>query len=294
MLLSMTGFGEAHRQADSLAVVIEVRTINSRYFKLALRAGEGYSSLEPNVEAVVRKFIKRGTVQVNLRVDRAHRSDDFRFDPVVLTGYRDQLEALRKEWKVLEPISLASLLSLPGVVLDNARRFSEVEEDWPLIEPTLEEAMKHMTAMRAEEGQAMATDLQANAAVIAAQLDIIETRAPSVSEHYRGRLTERLAKTLAEFAVTLSPSDLVREVSLYAERSDISEEIVRLRSHLEQFAGTMSAEESSGRKLEFLTQEMFRETNTIGSKANDVEIARYVIEIKAAIERMREMIQNVE
>ena len=111
---------------------------------------------------------------------------------------------------------------------------------------------------------------------------------------YRTRLGERLSKILAEFSVTLDEADLIREVSIFAERSDISEEIVRLRSHLEQFAAIMTLEESSGRKLEFLTQEMFRETNTIGSKANDVQIARHVIEIKAAIERMREMIQNVE
>jgi len=115
-----------------------------------------------------------------------------------------------------------------------------------------------------------------------------------VGESYRGRLTERLTKTLAEYQVTLEPGDLIREISIFAERSDISEEIVRLRSHLEQFASTLDLPESSGRKLEFLTQEMSRETNTIGSKANDVQISRHVIEIKAAIERIREMIQNVE
>ncbi len=115
-----------------------------------------------------------------------------------------------------------------------------------------------------------------------------------MSEAYRGRLTERLAKTLTEYQITLDPNDLIREVSIFAERTDISEEIVRLRSHLEQFHATLALEDSAGRKLEFLTQEMFRETNTIGSKANDVTIARHVIEIKAAIERIREMIQNVE
>jgi uncharacterized protein (TIGR00255 family) len=115
-----------------------------------------------------------------------------------------------------------------------------------------------------------------------------------VADSYRARLGERLAKILAEYEITLQPADLIRELSIYAERSDISEEIVRLRSHLEQFAATLALEESSGRKLEFLTQEMFRETNTIGSKANDVEISRHVIEVKAAIERIREMIQNVE
>ncbi len=140
----------------------------------------------------------------------------------------------------------------------------------------------------------MTADLAENGAVIAAQLAEIERRGPGVSEAYRARLGERVSKILAEFDTVLQPGDLVREVGIYAERSDISEETVRLRSHLEQFAAIMALEESSGRKLEFLTQEMYRETNTIGSKANDVAIARHVIEIKAAIERMREMIQNVE
>src|SRR5262249_25266571 len=134
----------------------------------------------------------------------------------------------------------------------------------------------------------------ANARTIAAELAQIEARAPLVVEAYRGRLTERLNKLLAEVGSRIEPADVVREVGVFAERSDISEEIVRLKSHLEQFDGILAADESQGRKLEFLTQEMFRETNTIGSKANDAEIARHVIEIKTAIERMREMIQNVE
>lgn len=140
----------------------------------------------------------------------------------------------------------------------------------------------------------MAADLRTNCQTVAGELSQIEVRAPQVVEAYRSRLVERLQATLAEFAVTLDPADLIREVGLFAERSDISEEIVRLRSHLEQFDSIMELPESSGRKLEFLTQEMFRETNTIGSKANDVQIARHVIEIKASIERIREMIQNVE
>ena len=140
----------------------------------------------------------------------------------------------------------------------------------------------------------MAADLSANSQAIAKELDAIESRAPLVADSYRARLTERLDKILADYQITLEPGDLIREISIYAERSDVSEEIVRLRSHLEQFAATLELPESAGRKLEFLTQEMFRETNTIGSKANDVQIARHVIEIKAAIERIREMIQNVE
>jgi uncharacterized protein (TIGR00255 family) len=294
LLLSMTGFGEAHRKDPQSAVSVEARTINSRYFKLVIRCGDGYGALEPQIESLVRQYVKRGTVQVTLRVDRARASDDFRVNASVLGGYRDQLEELRKRWKLPEPIGIEALLTLPGVVNDTAGAELDAAADWPIVSETLTAAIKNMDAMRVEEGRAMAADLSANGGAIARELDAIEVLAPQVGESYRGRLTERLTKTLAEYQVTLEPGDLIREISIFAERSDISEEIVRLRSHLEQFASTLELPESSGRKLEFLTQEMSRETNTIGSKANDVQISRHVIEIKSAIERIREMIQNVE
>jgi uncharacterized protein (TIGR00255 family) len=294
VLLSMTGFGEASRQNDSLAVSVEVRTINSRYFKLTVRSGEGYAALEPQIDALVRQHIKRGTVQVSLRVTRLRPAETYQINAEVLAGYRRQLDRLSATWTPAEPVRLEALLQLPGVVVDNEFAQADALTDWPLIEQALSGAMANMAGMRADEGRAMTADLAENCSAIAGQLAEIERRAPLVADAYRARLSERLGKILAEFDAALQPGDLVREVGIYAERSDISEETVRLRSHLEQFAAIMAIEESSGRKLEFLTQEMFRETNTIGSKANDVLIARHVIEIKAAIERMREMIQNIE
>ncbi len=154
--------------------------------------------------------------------------------------------------------------------------------------------MENLGRMRAEEGRAMAGDLKANCQAAADSLAQIRRRAPLVVDAYRARLEQRLKRVLAEYDVVVDAADLIREVSLFAERGDISEEIVRLQSHLDQFDTILSQPESSGRRLEFLTQEMLRETNTIGSKANDVEIAREVIEIKTAIERIREMVQNVE
>jgi uncharacterized protein (TIGR00255 family) len=290
----MTGFGEAHRKDASMAVAAEVRTINSRYFKLVIRSAEGYSALEPLLENLVRQHIKRGTIQVSLRVDRTRAGDEFKLDAGVLTGYRQQLLELYKAWKVDQPVAIEPLLALPGVINENGAASLDANRDWPLIAQAVEAALVAMNAMRAEEGRAMMADLAANCGQIAGELEQIEGRAPLVAEGYRARLTERVTKTLAEYQITLAPGDLIREISIYAERSDISEEVVRLRSHLDQFAATLELEESSGRKLEFLTQEMFRETNTIGSKANDVQISRHVIEIKAAIERIREMIQNVE
>jgi uncharacterized protein (TIGR00255 family) len=183
---------------------------------------------------------------------------------------------------------------LPGVVDDAADQSGDVMADWPIVQNTLRAALENLGRMRTEEGRAMAADLTANCRTVGASLELIERRAPLVVEEYRNRLFDRLKRTLAQLDVSLQASDIIKEVGLFADRSDISEEIVRLRSHIEQFQNTMEFPESSGRKLDFLTQEMFRETNTIGSKANDVVIAQHVIDIKTAIERIREMIQNVE
>jgi uncharacterized protein (TIGR00255 family) len=294
MLLSMTGHGEAHRRHEKVALAVEVRTINSRYFKLTLRASDAYNSLEAPIESVVREKIRRGTIQVSLRVDRQPSPDDFQISDVVLASYHKQLRMLAEDMGLPEYPRLESLLALPGVVLDRAALRHDAEQDWPLIEATLKEALENLSNMRVEEGRAMEADLRANCQSISLQLDAIVARAPQVSEAYRTRLTDRLNKLLADYNVTITAADVVREVGAFAERSDIAEETVRLRSHLEQFDTIMRNEEASGRKLEFVTQEMFRETNTMGSKANDAEISRHVIEIKSAIERMREMIQNVE
>lgn len=290
----MTGFGEAHSIEAGLAVSVEVRTINSRYFKLSLRTPEGCGAVEPQIEAVVRQRIRRGTVMVNVRVDRARMPDDYRINAEVLGSYRRQLESIHRGWELSERVPLASLLQLPGVIEDQSGRSPDVDDGLPVIQRTVEAALDRLEQMRGEEGRAMAADLRANGAAAVASLEQVAQRAPLVRDAYRARLEERLNKLLSEMDITVSPSDVLKEVGLFAERCDISEEVVRLRSHLEQFDALLADPECSGRKLEFLTQEMFREVNTIGSKANDVEISRHVIEIKALVERIREMIQNIE
>ncbi len=294
MLLSMTGHGEAQIQGDGVFAVAEVRTVNNRFLKVSVRVSDGYGSLEPRIEAVVRRSIRRGSVMVNIRMDREPSPDDYRLNEMVLTSYRRQLEAVCEKETLSDTVSLDSLLVLPGVVTESGARHVNTDADWSLIEQTLIDAMQNLSQMRSEEGLAMARDLQANCQLIASELNQIGERAPLVVSSYQKRLTDRLNKLLTEYEVSVQPADIVREVGIFADRGDISEEMVRLRSHLEQFETIARAEESAGRKLEFVIQEMLRETNTIGSKANDAEIARHVVEIKTCIERMREMIQNVE
>lgn len=290
----MTGFGEAHSQTDGMAVAVEVRTINSRHFKLSFRASEGYASLEPDVEALTREAIRRGTVQLNLRVDRRASAEDYQINTAVLDNYRTQLEDFVKRAGRNEPIDVQALLALPGVVDEHAHGEHDPHEDWPRIEPVLAKALAALSKMRADEGAALEADLARNGEQVKQLLAAVEKRAPAVVESYQARLAQRVQQALDDLSVTVSQADLLREVSLFADRSDISEEIIRLRSHLQQYDDALRLSESSGRKLEFIVQEMGREVNTIGSKANDAEISRYVIDMKSALERIREQIQNVE
>lgn len=289
----MTGFGEARGPAGGMAISVEVRTINSRHYKLSFRSSEGYASLESDVETLTRESIRRGTVQLNLRVDRRSSVDDYRINTEVVENYRRQLQQFTgSEWNNADDLRL--LLSLPGTIDEKSRGEYDPREDWPAIEPVIRDALAALAKMRAEEGVALAADLAHNGRQISELLDAIARRSPEVTQSYQSRLTGRVQQALSELNVTVEPADLLREIALFADRSDISEEIVRLRSHLQQYEAALLMAESSGRKLEFIAQEMGREINTIGSKANDAEISRLVVDIKTALERIREQIQNVE
>ena len=296
MLLSMTGYGEANHQSDALTIGIELRAVNNRYLKVSLRATEPYHLLEPEFEKTIRKTIRRGTVQVSFRCQRQQTAQDFQINLIALRSYIDQLRTaaeplgLRDRGEVL----LGQALALPGVVPEHGLASLNLEEDWPAIERVLEEALGRLQAMRQQEGRAMADELLQHRDFIAGHLARIRERASGVAGAYRDRLLERVRSLLAELEAKVDRNDLIKEVSIFAERSDIAEEVVRLASHLDQFQEFLREPESTGRKLEFLTQEMSREANTIGSKGSDVEISRHVVEIKGALEKIRELVQNVE
>ncbi len=294
MLLSMTGHGAGRTQQGGVVVTVELRTVNNRYYKLSLRSTDGYASLESRIDELIRQSIRRGTVQLDLRIERESSPENYRLNDTALASYYKQLRMLGTELGIDADVRLELLLTLPGVVNEQIAGSQCADTDWPLIERTIQQALDGLARMRQDEGRAMAVDLEENCATIARELESVEKSAPRVVDAYRVRLMDRLSKLLSELGVSVQTADVVREVGLFAERSDISEETVRLRSHLEQFLAIMTSSESNGRKLEFVTQEMFREANTIGSKSNDAVIARHVIEIKTAIERVREMIQNVE
>jgi uncharacterized protein (TIGR00255 family) len=290
VLLSMTGFGEARVQDEHWSVGVEVRTVNNRHFKLIARVSEPYGALETEIERLVRETVRRGTVNVQIRVARPRRAEEYRLNTVALSSYRDQLSAL-------EPggvIDLAFLAALPGVIDDRGPSTDDPHEDWPALAAVITEALKRLQAARAEEGRTMAEELLSLGRGAATQLSRIADRAPEVVASYQKRLTERVQTLVQGQGVAIEPRELIREVAIFAERADITEEIVRLRAHFAQFSEVINEPESAGRKLEFVVQEMGRETNTIGSKANDIEISRAVVEIKGLLEKIRELIQNVE
>lgn len=290
----MTGFGELRDERNDYAITVEMRTVNSRHFKLNLRVTDGYGALEARAEAVIREYVKRGTIHCNLRIRHTGGADDYRLNLQVLNLYVDQLQEVAAKRNLDERLRLEPLTVLPGVVEELSTDARNANQVWPLVEPTLRSALEQLSEMRAAEGAALEADLREQCGAVETSLSAIEKLAPTVVEHYRRRIRDRVSEALAGLNVTVEPADLVREVSLFADRSDISEEIVRLRSHLQQFSEALTLSESAGRKLEFICQEMGRETNTIGSKANNAEISLQVVEIKTALERIREQIQNVQ
>lgn len=298
LLLSMTGFGEARYQGEELTLSVEVRTVNNRYLKVSVRGSEPYPMMEPELEKLVRKYVRRGTVTIHIRCERQGRETDFVLNTVALRSYLEQVRAACQAigWQVPEASIIGPVLSLPGVAPEPGGRSGRPpDEEFTQAERTLEAALKKLQAMRILEGQAMADELLTHRRSVCENLQSIAKMMPTVVLNFRQRLHDRVGQALAEHNVSCRTEDLIREVAVFAERTDVAEEVMRLGSHLEQFETVVRNEtDAPGRKLEFLVQEMGRETNTIGSKAGDVSVSRHVVEIKAALEKVRELVQNVE
>jgi uncharacterized protein (TIGR00255 family) len=288
----MTGFGDARAEGQGLVVAVEIRTVNNRYLKIMVKCSDTYAPLEAEIERVVRESISRGTVNLTVKIAPAG-GEDFRLNELALRSYWRQLLNIADELQSPPP-DLGRLLLLPGVVGESDRGESDLGSVWKLVEQPLRKALTGLRAFRQEEGRQMERELIANVDAIGVRLADIVTIAPQVVAEFRNRIHERVQQLLSGENATVSNEDLIREVSIFADRSDINEEITRLKCHLDQFRAFVQEPTSAGRKLDFLTQEMFREVNTIGSKANNVSIAHAVVDMKAAVEKIREILQNVE
>ena len=290
----MTGFGSSKGENERLNVAVEIRAVNNRYLKINSRFPDAYASLEGEIERVVRERVARGTVTIAFDVSRVGVMAGSQLNLDVLANYWQQMKDVAHQLSVALPPDMSSLLTLPGAITEHARKDLDAETDWPFLRGLLEQALVKLHEFREREGHVMGDDLRLNARLIASNLDEIATGAPEVVRAYRDKLLDRIRELLKGSNTAVSEPDLIREVSLFADRCDINEEITRLRCHLGQFEVFLSDKVSQGRKLDFLTQEMFREVNTIGSKANNVSLARCVVEMKSAIDRIREVLQNVE
>ena len=284
----MTGQGSATLTADGTTVTVEIRAVNNRHLKINLRCPDSLITLESVIEKSIRSVVGRGTVNVNIKVEKHSRAGDFSIDLDLLTSYRQQLQT-----ETIADVSTDTLLSLPGVVTSKSGADNS-DDSRSLILRVVEEALFQFNQMRVTEGEALSSDLDLQIERLTALIVEIRQRAPLVIQRYSDRLTEKLNQLLQQHNVTLSDSDLAREIGIFADRCDITEEVVRLDSHLKQFRDVMESQISQGRKLDFITQELFREINTIGSKANDASIANCVVESKTVVERIREQVQNCE
>ena len=293
MLLSMTGHGDATGQNDSLSVTIEIRSVNNRHLKVSFRSPESFLALESQVEKTIRQRVDRGSLYVSLHVRRLDQQQLNQLHEEVLTAYWHHLSKLAVKLGTTPAQSLAQLLTLPGVVDEGDKRIL-AEEDWPLVESVLNAALDKLQQFREQEGAHMVAELKGLGSQIEHHVTEISQRSPQVVVEYRERLKNRLTDLMKDSDVNWNDTDLLREMSLFADRCDITEELSRLRSHLQQLGNLLSVRESTGRKLDFLCQELFREINTIGSKANDVTVSHLVLNVKAIIEKIREIVQNVE
>ena len=290
----MTGFGAATHQSDDVLFTVEVRSVNNRYLKIVSKLPDTCGALEGQVERAVRERIRRGTVSVFARINTPPGVATTLTDERLMTEYATQFREIAERLELSGDVTLETLLAVPGVIRDGRSRLANAEELWPCLERALQGALEQLAGFRLQEGATIESDLRRQCGVIATELEAIRAQAPRVADSYRQKLLDRVGNVLEGTAAMVSESDVIREVSLFADRCDINEEISRMDAHLEQFEQILDSDSSQGRKLDFLGQEMFRETNTIGSKANDVEIAHRVVEIKLAIDRIRENIQNVE
>ena len=288
MILSMTGYGSAEHVENGLSYVLGIRSVNNRYLKLSVKLPERLQSLEADVEKQLRERLARGTISYTLRVRSESGTDFGGFDVAALQKYVDRLGHVRMPAGVQATIDLAALVELLAVgdalEPDEETRKRELKT----VSDLTARALTALIEMRREEGQALRRDLHESCGAIRQLLKAVAARAPSVVEEYHERLRSRVAQLMAMGKFELEADALAREVAIYAERCDIHEELSRLGSHLDQFEQVCDRGEQAGRTLDFLTQELLREANTIASKSNDALITRNVVEIKGRIDRLKE------
>ena len=294
MINSMTGFGEANCEVDGISYAVEIKTVNNRYFKSSIKLPDSVAFFEEDIEKLLRNHLPRGSVNCSLRLKNITARAMFDIDEIAIKRYVETLAKIAGEVNIAYNIDLAAFLILPGIVQPIVPNEQEAQKIKDAVLGISLKAIEQLKEMRANEGAAVAKDLKGHCATIRERLGQIRELAPKVIEEYHKKLKKRTEELTAHAQLTLNEDTFAREVAMFADRSDISEELSRLNSHLAQFLQSCDSEEQAGRRLDFISQEMLREANTIASKALDAEISRWVVDIKCLIDRIKEQVQNVE
>jgi len=296
MLQSMTGYGEAQLEAEGMSFLVEIKSLNHRFLKSVIKLPDLLSFAEPMITKLIQERLSRGSVTCTVHMRYTGEQGAQELNIPAARSYLTQLEPLAKDWKTAFTgvIDTATLLQMPGIC--QPRQYSEEEHKHLLdiLVRLTNQAIEKLIVMRREEGKSLLADLESQCVVIRRNLETIQSLADRVVIKYRDRIQQRVNSLLAEAKLQLDEETLHKEVALFAERCDINEEVSRLSSHLDQFRDICLNSDQVGRRLDFLTQELLREANTISSKANDALISQHVVEIKVAIDRLKEQVQNAE
>lgn len=292
MIKSMTGFGRSVKEIDGYVISVELKSVNHRYFEFSSRIPRQYGFLDDKMKSFVNSKVARGKVECFVSIEALNtESAEVVVNNTLASAYINALKEISATYGLKEDFGSSTISRFQDVLV--VKKAEEDEEKlWSYVKVVAEDAIDKFIAMRAVEGEKMKNDIESRGKYIIDCVEFIEERSPQTVKEYNEKLVERVHELIGD--ATLDEARIIQEVAIYADKVAVAEETVRLRSHIEQLNTFIHSDEPVGRKMDFLVQEINRETNTIGSKANDVSIARKVVDMKAEIEKIREQIQNIE
>ena len=292
MIKSMTGFGRAVAETDGYVITVEIKSVNHRYFEFSSRIPRQYGFLDDKLKSYINSRVSRGKVECYVSIEALNtEAAQVVVNNTLASAYVSALKELSKNYDLKEDFGASTVARFQDVLV--VKKADEDEEKiWSYVKSVTDTALDKFIAMRTVEGEKMKNDISSRADYILSCVEYIEKRSPETVKEYNDKLVERVHDLIGD--VSLDEGRVIQEVAIYADKVAVAEETVRLRSHLDQLKAFINTDEPVGRKMDFLVQEINRETNTIGSKANDVDIARKVVDIKAEVEKIREQIQNIE
>lgn len=291
MIRSMTGFGRSGVQDSGYEVNCELKTVNHRYFDIHTRMPRRYSFLEDRIKEALKKDLQRGRIEISINIEKMQdMARNIKVDKGLAIAYHDSLKDLAEKLNISSEFRAIDIFRLPDV-FNLVDEQEDPEVIWAVLNRALDEAMLSLVDMRSKEGANLARDIAERNAYILSAIERLEMRSPLVVKEYQERLLKRIVEMTNNVA---DEGRVIQEAAIFADKASITEEIVRLKSHTQHLGDLLAGNQAVGRKLDFLVQEMFREINTIASKANDIEMSQIVVDVKAELEKIREQVQNIE